>query len=95
MGYHQTSTEPILRIMDNPNEKIEKENDSDSSSSSSSLDDNLFVEFDSSDDGEIAAKGYGMDVNAKSLVRKSKNIRKNKPLIEEISSVEFDKISNC
>ena len=47
MGYHQTSTQPILRYL--PDEKIAKEDD-DSDESSSSHDENLFVEFDSSDD---------------------------------------------
>ena len=43
--------------MDHPNEKSEKENDTESSSSSSSHDDDLFVEFASSDDGENATTG--------------------------------------
>ena len=48
MGYHQTSTQPILRYL--PNEKVAKEDNEDSDESSSSHDENLFVEFDSSDD---------------------------------------------
>ena len=65
MGYHQTSTQPILRYM--PNVREGKGGNDESDDSSSSHDDNLFVEFDSSDEEDQSSKPKKADYTGSGL----------------------------
>lgn len=76
--FHQQSTVPIVKF-----EKKQREDSDDSSSSSSNPDDNLYMEFDSSDEEMVQA-------NSEMISSTTANTQKvNKPLIQELSSVEF------
>ena len=79
MGYHQTSTEPILRVLRND---AAGEGAAGSDSDSSSGDDDRFMEFDSSSDEEGGRPEEMID--AQSLTTKSSakgGRRAKKPLI--------------
>lgn len=67
MGFHQTSTEPILRIQQR--QKVEEVDDSDDSESEP--DEDRFMEFDSSDDDEDEEDAVG-----------SKNATRNEEMID-------------
>lgn len=69
----------------------EDDDDSDESSSSSSQNDNLFVEFDSSDEGDQKLASIEKKIGANNQAMKNINTSKRQPLIEELSSLDFDK----
>ena len=52
MGFHETSTQPIMRVLGRPHQH--HSGGEDSSSESSSGDEDRFMEFDSSDEEEMA-----------------------------------------
>ena len=69
LGFHQMSTEPILKFTANKNDKMSDGSSSeDSSSESEDDDDDRIIQFDSSDDND---EEQMMDVESSSLTTKS------------------------
>ena len=68
LGFHQMSTEPILKVTSNKNDKMSDGSSSDDSSSESDDDDDRIIQFDSSDDND---EEQMMDVESSSLTTKS------------------------
>ena len=68
LGFHQMSTEPILKVTANKNDKMSDGSSSEESSSESDDDDDRIIQFDSSDDND---EEQMMDVESSSLTTKS------------------------
>ena len=94
MGFHQMSTIPIVRKLKEPKrtkkhkpfiKDLSNPEASDSSSSSESESEDIFMEFDSSEDEAIDLQSR----TTKSIVKPTKN-----PLIQEVSSIQYDKASS-